>query len=152
MTKKAKKYQPEQPENPAKLLIQEPVTMYSPIALKKIPDVSEFNYKRFQKIADKVPITQREWASILHLSERTLQRYHKSNLSFEGIYVDRILQMEQLIDAGLEAFADADTFYRWLKRDKAVLGHLLNFESLYSAQGIQLLHNEISRIRHGVHI
>ena len=45
---------------------------------------------------------------------------------------------------------DAQAYHQF--NDKAVLGHLLNFESLYSAQGIQLLHNEISRIRHGVHI
>ena len=34
---------------------------------------------------------------MLHLSERTLQRYAKYNTSFEGIYVDRILHLEQMI-------------------------------------------------------
>jgi hypothetical protein len=72
---------------------------------------------------------------MLHLSERTLQRYAKNNSSFEGIYTDRILLLQEMINLGLETFTDADAFYRWLKKDKLVLGQTLNFESLYSDSG-----------------
>ena len=90
--------------------------------------------------------------TILHLSERTLQRYSHAGKSFEGIYVDRILEIENLIDKGLEAFIDANALYRWLKRDKKVLGQTLSFESLYSVQGIRDLSDEIGRIQYGVYI
>lgn len=122
-------------------------------SISKLPTaVADFPYSKFKKIADKVPFTQAEWAQILHLSERTLQRYSKDNKSFEGIYVDRILQLEKLINLGLETFTDAEALYRWLKRKKIVLGYELSFESLFHTEGINATTDEIGRIQHGVYI
>ncbi len=81
-----------------------------------------------------------------------MQRYSKGNKSFEGIYVDRILQIDELITLGLEAFTDADAFYEWLKKEKPVLGELLTFDSLKSTYGIGLLRNQVGRILHTVYI
>ncbi|OIR13131.1 hypothetical protein GALL_55150 [mine drainage metagenome] len=134
------------PEN----TVQEPAALYAP-SVKIIPSVTDFSFKKFQKIADKVPFTQKEWANILHLSERTLQRYSKDNSSFEGIYIDRILQIEQLINLGLETFNNATALYNWLKKEKVVFNRVLNFESLYSYQGIQDTYNQIGRILHNVY-
>ena len=130
--------------------VEGPVAEYR--SVKTIPDIQDFSYKKFEKIASKVPFTQKEWAAILHLSEKTLQRYSKDNTSFEGIYVDRILQIEELIILGLEAFSDANAFYDWLKKDKPVLGELLTFDSLKSTYGIGLLRNQVGRILHTVYI
>jgi uncharacterized protein (DUF2384 family) len=130
-------------------MVSEPMAMYMPI--KRIAQVQDFPYKKFQKIAANVPFTQKEWANILHLSERTLQRYASNNNSFEGIYTDRILQIQQLIELGLQTFISAEAFYRWLKTEKTVFNHTLTFESLYSAQGIQDVTNQIGRILHNVY-
>ena len=88
----------------------EPVPVYRSARL--IPAVANFPYRKFEKIASRVPFTQKEWASILHLSEKTLQRYSKDNKNFEGIYVDRILHMQELIETGLETFTNPEAFYR----------------------------------------
>lgn len=128
----------------------EPRASYRPVKL--LPRVIDFPYKKFARIAAEVPFSQREWAQILHLSEKTLQRYARDNRNFEGIYVDRILQMEELIQMGLEAFTTPQDFYNWLKRDKPVLGNTLNFDALQSGQGIQLTINEVGRILHGIYI
>lgn len=119
--------------------------------VKKSPVIVDFTFKKFSKIAATMPFTQKEWATMLHLSERTLQRYAKDNKSFEGIYVDKILHIGQLINAGLETFTSPETFYEWLKRDKQVMGHLLNFESLSSTRGIQDTIDQIGRIQHAVY-
>jgi len=126
-----------------------PVADYKP--LKKALIVPDFPYRKFEKIAALVPFTQKEWASILNLSERTLQRYSVDNSSFDGIYVDRILHIEELIRLGLETFTNADAFYQWLKREKHVLGKTLNFESLSSTRGIQDIIDQIGRIQYGVY-
>ena len=144
--------------NPGKIIyedrniskVEEPLAEYR--SVKIIPAIQDFSYKKFEKIANKVPFTQKEWAAILHLSEKTLQRYSKDNKNFEGIYVDRILQIEELIVLGLEAFSDANAFYDWLKKDKPVLGELLTFDSLKSTYGIGLLRNQVGRILHTVYI
>jgi uncharacterized protein (DUF2384 family) len=60
--------------------------------------------------------------------------------------------MQELIESGLAAFSSPDAFYRWLKRDKPVLGHLLNFDSLKTNEGIRLVSDETGRIMHGVYI
>lgn len=120
-------------------------------AVKKLPIIADFTFKKFSKIASKVPFTQKDWAGVLHLSERTLQRYAKDNKSFEGIYVDKILHIEALIEAGLETFTSADTFYNWLKRDKHVMGHTLNFDSLATSRGIQDTIDQLGRIQHSVY-
>ena len=143
---KPKKYTPASTELPR---IEEPLPEYR--SVKSLPVVANFPYRKFEKIAVLIPFTQKEWANILHLSERTLQRYSKDNSSFEGIYVDRILQIEQMIELGLETFTDANAFYKWLHKEKNVLGRLLNFESLYSIQGIQDVTDQLGRIQYGVY-
>ena len=143
---KARKYRQE--EKPP-LKLEEPFIPYTP--MKKPVAVADYSYKKLKKIADTVPFTQSEWAAMLHLSERTLQRYAKSNTSFEGIYTDRILLLQEMIEMGLETFINADAFYRWLKKDKPVMGHTLNFESLYSDRGIQEIIDQLGRIQQGVY-
>lgn len=148
MNKKAKpvKYKPKAKE----IILNEPMPVYH--SIKIIPAVLDFPYRKFEKIARQIAFTQKEWASILHLSEKTLQRYAKDNKSFEGIYIDRILQMQELIELGLETFTSPEAFYRWLKRDKQVLGELLTFDSLKNSRGIQLIIDQLGRIQHGVYI
>jgi len=125
-------------------IVEEPVAAY-------LPAVAAFTYRKFKKVADMVPFTQAEWAAILHLSERTLQRYAKNNGSFEGIYTDRILQLQELIETGLATFSSPAAFYQWLKKDKPVMGHLLNFHSLSSTRGIQETLSQLIRIQQGVY-
>jgi putative toxin-antitoxin system antitoxin component (TIGR02293 family) len=148
MAKKAK-YKKYTNTSPKVSKVEEPVAQYR--SIKKSPIVSGFPYKKFEKIVSLIPFTQKEWANILNLSERTLQRYSNDNTSFEGIYVDRILHIEELIRLGLETFTNADAFYRWLKREKHVLGKTLNFESLSSTRGIQDIIDQIGRIQYGVY-
>jgi uncharacterized protein (DUF2384 family) len=141
-------------ENDFKALNEPEVFYYKNLPEKTIPlpVVDDFTHKKFEKISGKVPFTQKDWSNILHLSERTLQRYAKDNKSFEGIYTDRILHIDQLIDTGLDTFETAESLYRWLHREKNVLGKTLTFESLYTTQGIQNTIDELGRIQHGVYI
>lgn len=113
--------------------------------------VSDFSYKKFQKIATLIPFTLTDWANILHLSERTLQRYAKDNKNFEGIYVDRILQIEKIINLGLEVFNGSDALYQWLKQPKEVMGDLIDFDYLYHTDGIQQILDQLGRIQQGVY-
>jgi uncharacterized protein (DUF2384 family) len=129
-------------------VINEPLAVYRPI--KILPSVMDFPYRKFEKIADRVPFTQREWATILHLSEKTLQRYAKDNKNFEGIYVERIQQMEELIKTGLETFTSPEVLYQWLKKDKPMLGIVLHFSDLSTGKGIQEHIDAMERLQQGI--
>ena len=128
---------------------EEPITQYSPV--KKTVQVVNFTFRKLKRIIETVPFTQVEWANMLHLSERTLQRYAKNNSSFEGIYSDRILLLQEMINLGLETFSDSHTFYKWLKKEKLILGQRVIFESLHSERGIQEVIDQINRIQYGVY-
>ncbi|MEN9297835.1 MAG: hypothetical protein RLZZ429_148 [Bacteroidota bacterium] len=145
---KAKKITP--PGTPNRI-VEEFAMPYVPAPKQALPQIAEFTYRKFKKIADKVPFTQSEWAAILHLSERTLQRYAKNNGSFEGIYTDRILQVQELIDIGLATFTSPESFYQWLKKDKHIMGQVINFSSLSSSRGIQEIIHQLARIQQGIY-
>lgn len=149
MKRKKKKLVQDKPED-FESRVEEPLAVYGRI--NALPVRDSFSYKKFEKIAALAPFTQKEWGAILHLSEKTIQRYARDNSFFEGIYADRILHISELIDLGKETFSDTDALYRWLKREKNILGMRLGFDALTSTKGIQLLIEEIGRIQHGIFI
>lgn len=129
--------------------VEEPEAVYNR-TVKIIPSINNFTYNEFKKIADKVPFTQTEWASILHVSERTLQRYAKNNGSFAPINADRALQIAQVINEGKITFGKTDLFYQWLKQKPLMLEGSLSLESLTTTHGIQMVLTQLGRIQHGI--
>ncbi len=128
--------------------VEEPMPVYR--SIKVLPQVKDFTYNEFKKIADKTPFTQAEWALILHVSERTLQRYAKNNGSFAPINAERALQIDKVIKEGKLTFGKVENFYNWLKRDPYMLGGNLSFDALYSANGIERVLTQLHRIQHGL--
>jgi putative toxin-antitoxin system antitoxin component (TIGR02293 family) len=128
--------------------VEEPMPVYR--SVKVLPQVKDFTYSEFKKIADKTPFTQAEWASILHVSERTLQRYAKNNASFASINAERALQIEKVIQEGKLTFGKVENFYNWLKREPYMLEGNLSFNSLTSYDGIQKVLTQLGRIQHGL--
>ena len=103
-----------------------------------------------KKNADKTPITQAEWASILHVSERTLQRYAKNNGSFAPINAERALQIENVLKEAKITFGKVENFYTWIKRGPYMLVGNLSFNSLTSYEGIQKILTQLGRLQHGI--
>lgn len=136
-------------QNDAVSKAEEPVAPYYR-SVKVIPAVKDFTYNEFKKIADKVPFTQAEWAAILHVSERTLQRYAKNNSSFASINAERAMQIATVIKEGIATFGNANLFYSWIKRAPYMLEGNLSFNSLTSNEGIQKVLIQLGRIQHGI--
>lgn len=128
--------------------VQEPAPAYK--SVRAVPAVKDFTYTEFKKIADKSPFTQAEWAAMLHVSERTLQRYARNNGSFATINAERAVQIAQVLKAGKEAFGDTAKFYHWLKSNPQMLEGPLSLQSLTSHEGINQVLTELGRITHGI--
>ena len=128
--------------------LEEPMPVYR--SVKALPQLKDFTFSEFKKIADKSPFTQSEWAGILHVSERTLQRYAKNNGSFAPINAERALQIEKVLKEGKITFGKVENFYNWLKRDPYMLEGNLSFSSLTSYEGIQKVLTQLGRIQHGL--
>jgi hypothetical protein len=114
--------------------------------------IKDFTFQRFRKLYEKSPFSLKDWAGFLHLSERTLLRYGKENKSFEGIYADRVLQLENLFAKGKQVFKSQEGFFDWLVKPKNVLGIHLNVTALSTTQGITELDRELGRIQYGVYV
>ncbi|GAB2822385.1 type II RES/Xre toxin-antitoxin system antitoxin [Ferruginibacter profundus] len=129
--------------------VEEPVAPYYR-SIKVIPAVKDFTYSEFKKIADKAPFTQAEWASILHVSERTLQRYAKANSVFAPINAERAMQIAQVLNRAKEVFGDMAKFYHWIKRNPYALEGNLSMQSLTTNDGINKVLTQLGRIEHGL--
>ncbi len=131
-----------------KSIVEEPVAEYRTV--RAIPTLKDFDYNEFKKIADKSPFSQTEWATILHLSERTLQRYAKNNGVFAPMNAERILQIAKVLDQGKITFGSVTNFYEWLKDEPRTLEGRLSFESLNSYDGIERILTQLGRIQYGL--
>jgi putative toxin-antitoxin system antitoxin component (TIGR02293 family) len=127
---------------------EEPVAHYR--SIKVIPQVKDFTYSEFKKIADKAPFTQSEWAAILHISERTLQRYAKNNGTFAPINAERALHIDKVLKEGKITFGKVENFYNWLKGNPYMMEGNLSFNSLTTYDGIEKVLTQLGRIQHGL--
>jgi putative toxin-antitoxin system antitoxin component (TIGR02293 family) len=128
---------------------EEPMSLYNP-AIKILPSVKDFTYNEFKKIAEKTPFTQAEWAAMLQVSERTLQRYAKSNGSFAPINAERFMQINHVLTKGKKVFGSVAHFYEWIHSNPPMLEGDLSFNSLTSFDGIQKVLIQLGRIEHGI--
>ena len=146
--KKIKKIVQKKSENDSKNIMSEPFYIYG--NLKKENQLKDFTYNNFKKVADKVPFTQAEWANILHVSERTLQRYSKDNHSFAPINAERIVLIEKVLLQAKITFGDTDKFYDWIKRNPYMMEGNLSVQSLSTFEGIQNVLTQLGRIQQGI--
>ncbi len=135
------------PYEPILDFLNEPETIYYTKSMEQ-----RISLEGFEALCSKLPLTQKEWAGILLLSEKTLQRYAKDGKGFDGIYADRLRQIKRIIDLGIAVFGNGEELYRWLKMKKNVLGKELSFEALQTSEGIRATEFEIGRIAYGVYV
>ncbi len=109
-----------------------------------------FVFNDFKKISGKVDFTQKEWSEVLHISERTLQRYAHENGTFNSGVIDRILQINKVLERGKEVFGSYEKFNLWLRDNPNMLEGRLSLLSLASIDGIQKILTQLGRIEHGI--
>ena len=129
-------------------MAEEPMAIYN--VRKNVPSLQNFSFNDFKKISDKVDFTQNEWSDILHISERTLQRYGHANGTFNTGVIDRILQINKVFERGKEVFGSYQKFNLWLRGNPYMLEGQLSLHSLASFDGINNVLTQIGRIEHGI--
>jgi putative toxin-antitoxin system antitoxin component (TIGR02293 family) len=107
-------------------------------------------YGTFNQMADQTPLSIGDWASFLHLSERTLHRYRKNQLTFDPLHSERILELVLLFKKGQEIFNSEENYFAWLNTKNIALGSKTPLQLLGSSLGIGLVKDELSRIEHGI--
>ena len=108
------------------------------------------SFGEFEYFMDRSPIHLEEWAGLLHLSDRTLQRYKKDNKSFESIHSERILDLFMLFKLGEDVFGDKSIFKSWLYDQNIPLGNVTPLSLLDTSFGIVMVKEELGRIQHDI--
>jgi len=138
-----------------KFELKEPLITYATLdnknAYSLINAIKEgIRFSFFEKLAKNIPFTLREWASYLHLSERSLQRFKKEKGTFNTVSSEKIIEITMLNKYGIEVFDDQDKFNVWLLTKNVALGGIKPKDLLDSSFGIQLLKDELTRIEYGI--
>lgn len=136
------------PKGHEEFKVEEPAVVYG--KMHAAASLKSLTYNDFKKLADKVPFTQSEWSDILHISERTLQRYAKDNHAFAPINAERFMLIENVLQQAKLTFGNTDKFYSWLKRNPFMLEGNLSMQSLTTFEGIQNVLTQLGRIQHGI--
>jgi putative toxin-antitoxin system antitoxin component (TIGR02293 family) len=102
------------------------------------------------RIAKELALRPKELATILQVSERTLQRLGTAGLLSVALS-SRVIQLALVYERGVEIFGDKETLRDWLRSKSAVFGET-PIELLDTPIGTQMVLDEMGRIAHGVYI
>ncbi|GAA4431049.1 hypothetical protein GCM10023091_01130 [Ravibacter arvi] len=109
-------------------------------------------YHVFELIRESGPLTENEWAAILDVSSKTLTRYKTENRDFKTLLAEKIMEMAEVTQLGLEVFGNLSRFSQWLHTPSFALGNLMPLELLKDSYGKELVTAELSHIHYGIFV
>ena len=104
----------------------------------------------FETIMQYSPFSLNDWAELLSVSKKSLQRYEQSKKSFKSLQSEKIIEMAEVVNLGLEVFDDMDKFKLWLETPNFALGNMKPFDLLRDSYGKEMVIGELIRVEHGI--
>jgi putative toxin-antitoxin system antitoxin component (TIGR02293 family) len=117
-------------------------------------DVINLARKGFSKatllaLAKKISLNLQELANILHISERTLQRYDDNEI-IKLEYAEKAVELARLYTRGEEVFGSIDKFKLWIKAPSLIFNGEAPVTILDTSAGFDMVFRELGRIEHGI--
>ena len=100
-------------------------------------------------LAKKISLTLQEFANIMHISERTLQRYEDDTL-IKTEYTEKAIELARLYTRGEVVFGSLDKFKLWMKTPLHVFKGECPVSLLDTSIGFDMIFKELGRIEHGI--
>jgi putative toxin-antitoxin system antitoxin component (TIGR02293 family) len=107
-------------------------------------------YSFFNLIRFYTPFSDNDWANFLEISTKSLQRYKQSAKNFKPIQSEKIIEMAEVTNVGLDVFGDMEKFKLWLDTPNYSLGNLKPIELLKDSYGKEMVISELTRINYGI--
>ncbi len=107
-------------------------------------------YSFFNLIQLYTPFSDNDWANFLEISKKSLQRYKQSSKNFKPIQSEKIIEMAEVTNVGLDVFGDMEKFKLWLDTPNFSLGNLKPIELLRDSYGKEMVISELTRINYGI--
>ncbi|MEO8885840.1 MAG: antitoxin Xre/MbcA/ParS toxin-binding domain-containing protein [Mucilaginibacter sp.] len=100
-------------------------------------------------LAKKISLTLQEFANIMHISERTLQRYEDDTI-IKTEYSEKAIELARLYTRGAEVFGTLDKFKTWMKTPLHVFKGEAPVSLLDTSIGFDMVFKELGRIEYGI--
>lgn len=100
-------------------------------------------------LAKKISLTIQEFSNIMHISERTLQRYDDDAI-IKTEYAEKAVELARLYTRGEEVFGSLDKFKVWMKTPLYVFNGEAPVSLLDTSVGFDIVFRELGRIEHGI--
>jgi len=100
-------------------------------------------------LAKKISLNIQELAVILHISERTLQRYDDDAI-IKTEYAEKAVELARLYARGEEVFGAMDKFKLWVKAPSLIFNGEAPVSMLDTSAGFDMVFRELGRIEHGI--
>jgi putative toxin-antitoxin system antitoxin component (TIGR02293 family) len=110
-----------------------------------------FSKRALLSLAKRISINLQELANILHISERTLQRYEDNEI-IKTEYAEKAVELARLYIRGQEVFGSADKFKLWMKAPSLIFNGEAPISFLDTSAGFDMVFTELGRIEHGIFV
>ena len=100
-------------------------------------------------MAKKISVTLQEFAQIMHITERTFQRYDDNDV-IRAEYSEKAIALARLYDRGGEVFGSVDKFKIWMRTPLYVFHGETPLSLLDTSIGFEMVLDEMGRIEHGI--
>ena len=100
-------------------------------------------------LARKISLTIEEMANVLHISERTLQRYTPTTL-VNTAYADKAIELARLYERGTAVLGNEKEFNTWMRTPNHALNNEVPLNLLDTSIGFNLILQVLGRIEYGV--
>lgn len=107
-------------------------------------------YGAYQPVLEHKGLGSKDWARLLHVSERTLQRIQQDKRSLDTEASERLLEVNRLFAHGAEVFGSEERFLDWASRAVYTLGSRRPIDLMQTLAGMRIIHTELGRIAYGM--
>lgn len=109
-------------------------------------------YSLFDKIQKRSPYNVIEWAELLGISYKSMQRYQATNARFKPIHSEKIFEFAEVFEVGMEFFGSKEGFKEWLGDKTIAFGGMRPLDVMKSSYGKELVLERLVGFEHGIFI
>jgi putative toxin-antitoxin system antitoxin component (TIGR02293 family) len=107
----------------------------------------------FELIRGLTPFSETDWADLLNISTKSLQRYKTDvRFKFKPIHSEKIIEIAEVTKLGLEVFGSMEKFRLWLNTPNFALGNKPPMDLIKNSYGKELVLTELHHINHGIFV
>lgn len=107
-------------------------------------------YSLFTLIQDYTPFSEKDWSEFLDISTKSLQRLKITPKNFKPIHSEKIIELAEVTNVGLDVFGNMEQFKSWLNTPNFALGSLKPIDLLRDSYGKEMVISELTRINYGI--